>query len=599
MKRILALLLAVLLLGGCVSPGPTETTPSGTVAETTTEPQAPTTPSEVLKTYEIPYADCYAAAPMGDGILFFTGVTETTLIKVRSRDLKEQAAAPLGRRIDLTDAAVRVTAEGVSYLDGNQIVILDAELKEVSRTSLPDSAICDPVITEDLRTACYAAAGAIRAIDLNTGLDRLLREISFPQATINAFHLNDTVLELTVFDESFNATTQFLSFATGELYQELTNFIALETDGEAWFAETLEDSFSQLVFGTGAEKPQVLSPSEDYAAVRLIPGMNGVLLTVPGENTTALCFYDLATGTRQAVLELEGSISLWSVWGDGNCVWFMPGAGQLCRWDLEQSTGGDSISCVGPYFTRAEPDTEGLAALEVRAQALEEAFGVDIILGEDALEAQPWDYSFTSEYQVPRLSEGLDALESALAKYPDGFLKALGKASNSGTVHISLIRSMQGSAEKGSLESPGGVQFWWEGSTYIALPLVNDLESNLHHELFHVIDTYVLSEDNAFDSWDRLNPSDFEYDYDYIANQSRDGSTWLAEGSQAFIDTYAMSFPTEDRARIFEYAMGDGNESCFVSDTMLKKLRTLCEGIRDAFGLENSEEVFLWEQYLK
>ena len=113
-----------------------------------------------------------------------------------------------------------------------------------------------------------------------------------------------------------------------------------------------------------------------------------------------------------------------------------------------------------------------------------------------------------------------------------------------------------------------------------------------------MIDSVVLTQSNAYDRWDMLNPSDFVYDYDYVRNIDRDGSKYLQPGSEYFIDTYSMSFPKEDRARIMEYAMTEGNEAAFQSRAMQKKLLTLCEGIRDAFGLKKSPETFLWEQYL-
>ena len=61
---------------------------------------------------------------------------------------------------------------------------------------------------------------------------------------------------------------------------------------------------------------------------------------------------------------------------------------------------------------------------------------------------------------------------------------------------------------------------------------------------------------------------------------------------------YSMSFPKEDRARIMEFAMTEGNAACFQSKTMQAKLKLLCQGIREAFGLRKSPETFLWEQYL-
>ena len=102
----------------------------------------------------------------------------------------------------------------------------------------------------------------------------------------------------------------------------------------------------------------------------------------------------------------------------------------------------------------------------------------------------------------------------------------------------------------------------------------------------------------AYDRWDELNPKGFAYDYDYITNMTRDGSAYLQDSNRYFIDTYSMSFPKEDRARIMEYAMTEGNEFYFQSTAMQAKLLALCQGIREAFGLRKSPETFLWEQYL-
>jgi len=41
-----------------------------------------------------------------------------------------------------------------------------------------------------------------------------------------------------------------------------------------------------------------------------------------------------------------------------------------------------------------------------------------------------------------------------------------------------------------------------------------------------------------------------------------------------------------------------GNEALFQSDAMQRKLKALCDGIREAYGLRESPETFLWEQYL-
>ena len=43
--------------------------------------------------------------------------------------------------------------------------------------------------------------------------------------------------------------------------------------------------------------------------------------------------------------------------------------------------------------------------------------------------------------------------------------------------------------------------------------------------------------------------------------------------------------------------MTPGNSEVFASETMQKKLATLCKGIRQAFDLDDSA-TYLWEQYL-
>ena len=44
--------------------------------------------------------------------------------------------------------------------------------------------------------------------------------------------------------------------------------------------------------------------------------------------------------------------------------------------------------------------------------------------------------------------------------------------------------------------------------------------------------------------------------------------------------------------------MAEENAGVFASETMQKKLRRMCEGIREAYGLEKVKEIFPWEQYL-
>ena len=88
------------------------------------------------------------------------------------------------------------------------------------------------------------------------------------------------------------------------------------------------------------------------------------------------------------------------------------------------------------------------------------------------------------------------------------------------------------------------------------------------------------------------------YDDSYITNQSRTDTTYLEGGNKYFIDLFSMSFAKEDRATIFEYACMPGNEDCFKTWAMQQKLKKICNGIREAYGLKKVETKFLWEQYI-
>ena len=102
-----------------------------------------------------------------------------------------------------------------------------------------------------------------------------------------------------------------------------------------------------------------------------------------------------------------------------------------------------------------------------------------------------------------------------------------------------------------------------------------------------------------YDTWDELNPWWFDYTYDYEENLERTNVDECLEGdSRCFTDLVAMSYPTEDRSRLFANAMMDGNEEMFASSAMQKKLRCICIAIREAYDYQEYTEIFTWEQYL-
>jgi hypothetical protein len=123
-----------------------------------------------------------------------------------------------------------------------------------------------------------------------------------------------------------------------------------------------------------------------------------------------------------------------------------------------------------------------------------------------------------------------------------------------------------------------------------------DVEQYFLWGLGWAVDSRVLGNSRDYDFWNDLNPDGFDYTYDYTLNSYRQDADTYAHG---FVNLDAMSFPSEDRASIFTAAIQPGNDQLFAGEILQKKLTLLCEAIREAYNLDNSVEIFPWEQYLE
>ena len=108
------------------------------------------------------------------------------------------------------------------------------------------------------------------------------------------------------------------------------------------------------------------------------------------------------------------------------------------------------------------------------------------------------------------------------------------------------------------------------------------------------MDSDILGNSRDLEYWNDLNPKGFSYAYGQDVPE--DYAKYIPD---YFADQISMTYPSEDRARIFYYAMGADNAEMFASKVMQKKLKLLCEGIREAYGWKTHTEAFAWEQYLE
>lgn len=620
MKHLIVILL-VLLLTGCAAeaPGTVATAAQPTEAEvlqdTTEQFPEKEEGSYFLNSavemetdgavwaYDVGIEDCRAIYPMGERMLLFSGYDTTTLTVLEGESLRISEQKTLECLLEPDSSSVQISEKGIVYYNDSRktVVFLDVTLQEISRAELPANIQGNAVISPKRDTVYYCTSNAIRALDLRTGLSRLVKGHNVETQTLNGVYFDGSVLRCDVIYDNGTADVVYLSTETGETLCSGKTLNCLYSDDETYITSFEDGSVMVFLTGNVTGEPQMLRIAQT-AVVYPLFDLDALAVMETGDEQTELSCMNVETGKKTNTVIFPYGTHISFITGGAERVWMIAEEENTSTqfvycWDLGQTQVQDSESNFQPYYTAENPDTVGLVECKAQAEALGEKYGVNILVGENALWYQPEGYFFEMEYQVAAYERDLKVLESALDQFPEGFFETAAEGTSNGDLTISLVRSMDGDESMGSAENSVGVQYWMGESAYVALTMGWTLEQTLYHELSHVIDNRVISTTPAYDDWASLNPEGFEYDYSYILNQYRENEQYLEE-ERAFIDTYSMSYPKEDRARILEYAMMLGNGSYFSSQIMQNKLRTLCLGIREAFELD-SVIVYPWEQYLQ
>lgn len=605
-KALFPLLLSLLFLWGCAAQDPqTEPTepPRASAAATEAVPVQDTLRMELrsqddaVRQYVFS-RDVAGFLPLGENLLLFSGTEPTVLTLVDPHSLEVLAVHEPGFVLTAENATVQLMDQGISYFNGTagETVVLDDTLREIRRIQAPADLTGMPLLSGDGSTLYYCTPSAVRALDLTSGISRVLKEAAYPVQGLSGLLLGDSVLQISITDTGGQWKTLFLSGENGRLLQESVGNLLPETGAEHYLLQTNGSIF----YGAADSSPMLLHPRQADGDCFFLPGSYRAVTAAPDAGNTLLELYDLATGSRTSEISLPGAFVPKNMTQDpSGRIWFLilHETPVLYCWDPEATAVSDSVCYGAPCYTREEPDYEGLAACSLYAAELGEKYGIEVLIYKDAAAVEPWDYHLDYEYQASVLLRELEALDRRLGRFPDSFLQTLRDTFTA--LKICIVRHAEGSPESGSLEAVNGIQFMDGFDAYIVLATDHDTEYALYHELSHLMETVVLTESVAYDRWDNLNPDDFAYDNDYIANRARDGSSWMKPGKEYFIDTYSMSYAKEDRARLFEYAMTAGHEALFSSPNLQRKLQQLCTGIREGFGLNNYEGPLPWEQYLQ
>lgn len=616
MKRLFLFLLTVVLLWGC-SAAPrqeTFTTESPTTASTEAIIATPVgfydpdstleaISGGALQVYPLYRSDVTGMVPLDSGVLVFSGTETTTLTLLAGNDLYVKAIANLNCLIQADDPAVQVSSKGVTYYDGmtRELVFLDAELKEGTRIAMSDDMVGSPALSANRKNLYYCTENALRTIELDTRIDMLLREMASTDHRIIGLHCADMIVACQASDSYGTLQTMFVSAENGRTLWSTSDSVDLTTMGSRYFARHLDGIYPELLTGTINDQVFLLN-SGNYNAVYPVLDLESVLLfTDKGTECTVLELLNLDTGNRTHMLECPEHIQPESVIaapGGTSLLMLRYDARYechiICRWVLSGSSVLDSTNYLRERHTAENPDLAALRQARVTADQMEQRHGVKLLFWTDATSENSAELTLTPEHQPFAIEQWLKETDQMLSIYPNGFLSHLAERSGN-PLRICLVRSFEAKDPGENLSCL--LYLDTNADPYIFVIMADNWQTDFKHQLFHVIETHVLTTSSAFDSWSSLNPKGFRYTLKYDGVITDAIQPHLESG--AFINLYATGFPKEDRAMTMLAALESGNDDLFQSKVMQSKLKLLSSGIRKAFGFRKNPEVFLWEQYLK
>lgn len=243
------------------------------------------------------------------------------------------------------------------------------------------------------------------------------------------------------------------------------------------------------------------------------------------------------------------------------------------------------------------------------ADQLEERYGVTILLsaqGQEACEAV-WDAVVTTTDQWPledepyAIARTLEALDRALALYPEGFFRQMRNTMGEGGVRFIPVGHIENDVNAVGLTYE---TYGWQ-NIYIDVTL-GTFESVICHEIWHATEGVISYRDwVSFDpgNWSVCNPDGFFYNED-VEDADPNPSRWtfnyeMDAQNVYFVDAYARTNAKEDRARIMEYVMANEDlaGALMQSPYITQKLEIICQAIRNSFDTSAWGDL-RWERLL-
>lgn len=617
MKRFLCLLLALLLLTGCrQQPSISDLTMPSVSTPSETEPVQNDSPSLLEQgevwddsgtLLEIPlnipnlWQYNHITGYRGNILLWCNDyhregrhILNMCLVSAQTGEILSEA------KVEGTSSLTPQVAQDAIYLCdnlGGRVVKLDASLQTGQDWQVPSN---DGMWYMGQGDTLYQIIdnASVTAVELQTEQSRSIIENA---QDITVSEITDSNLALGYRDsDTGEQIYAALDLTDGTLRAQPFDgdFSEAHLAGQTWLCCT---GYSSDVYYLGSDDAPMRVNPEDSSLMLL--GDGHILETTYSGLTLRL--YDLDGGflSECRVSDIdEYYISQNMIWNQdlGGYFFLLEGydsSRRLMFWDVSKGTDGEALT-----LEVIPPPSEQMQALQQRCDTLQQQYGVNILVGNQCqTEFSDFTAELTEDYEAVSLA--LDHLQEALDCYPEGFFRQLMFYEVQG-VQLHMVGPLTPSSDSdragGSYNAftyPGESQF------VVVVDVFSCNTDTYFHEFSHNIDLFLeydaMQRQKApysEDQWMALNPEGFAYAYDYAAEFEPLSDDYY----DYFIDSYSTVSPTEDRARVMEYAMSDyGSWSFDEHPPLREKLEYYSQCIRDAFDTTGWPEMTVWEQYLQ
>lgn len=187
---------------------------------------------------------------------------------------------------------------------------------------------------------------------------------------------------------------------------------------------------------------------------------------------------------------------------------------------------------------------------------IQNSFGVSVRYGNEIAGYTVGDFSIIAITDPNVVYSQLVQLKNTLSLYPSDLFTEI---KNGGIpLSIYLVNNFSNNNITGVTDS---------SYTYaiISISAAHPFGESFYHESYHYIERYLFKRGFNFNSWDSINPSGFTYG---VVDQ-RLSYTYGFDANSPFVNDYAQTAATEDRASTFEYMMASSKASCLNQGTIV------------------------------